>query len=281
MPSGRSLAVSIDPTTGKLTIQNDDPANDSYSLNVSRTNLNGSKTTYRFNLVSDGAGAGAIVDLGTTWTGGAPALAPNNAPAAGADSYTTNRNTALTVAAPGVLANDTGGQSLTAVKVAGPAHGTLTLNANGSFAYTPAAGYVGPDSFSYKAHAGLLDSSVATVSIVVRYPFTGFFTPVANPPTLNQANAGQSIAFNFSIGGNFGLNILASGYPASQQVNCSTGAPIGAAERVSTTLALSYNPSTGKYTYTWKTEKKWAGACRKFTMRLTDTTDHVALFRFK
>ena len=52
------------------------------------------------------------------------------------------------MAAPGVLANDTGGQSLTAVKVAGPAHGTLTLNANGSFAYTPAAGYVGPNSFS-------------------------------------------------------------------------------------------------------------------------------------
>ena len=47
------------------------------------------------------------------------------------------------MAAPGVLANDTDpdGDPLTAVLVTGPSHGTLTLNANGSFTYTPAANY--------------------------------------------------------------------------------------------------------------------------------------------
>jgi VCBS repeat-containing protein len=49
--------------------------------------------------------------------------------------------------------------------VSGPAHGTLTLNANGSFTYTPAANYNGPDSFTYKANDGQADSNVATVSI--------------------------------------------------------------------------------------------------------------------
>ena len=49
------------------------------------------------------------------------------------------------VTAPGVLANDTDvdGDPLTAVLVAGPAHGTLTLNANGSFTYAPTANYNG------------------------------------------------------------------------------------------------------------------------------------------
>ena len=44
------------------------------------------------------------------------------------DSYSVVENTALTVAAPGVLGNDTsGGASLTAVLVSGPTNGILTL----------------------------------------------------------------------------------------------------------------------------------------------------------
>jgi hypothetical protein len=68
-----------------------------------------------------------------------------------------------------VLGNDTdaNGDSLTALLVSGPAHGSLTLNTNGSFTYTPAAGYTGADSFTYKANDGSLDSNVATVSITL------------------------------------------------------------------------------------------------------------------
>ena len=93
----------------------------------------------------------------------------NDAPVAVDDGYSTAYETALTVAAPGVLANDSDVENspLTAVLVAGPAHGTVTLNANGSFTYTPAAGFSGTDSFTYKANDGELDSNVATVSIVV------------------------------------------------------------------------------------------------------------------
>jgi len=49
-----------------------------------------------------------------------------------------------------------------------PNHGTLTLNADGSFEYTPAAGYTGTDSFQYVASDGSLNSSPASVTIVVR-----------------------------------------------------------------------------------------------------------------
>ena len=68
-----------------------------------------------------------------------------------------------------MLANDTDvdGDPLTAVLVAGPAHGTLTLNANGSFTYTPDANFNGSDSFTYQANDGDAGSNVATVRISI------------------------------------------------------------------------------------------------------------------
>ena len=75
-------------------------------------------------------------------------------------------------AAPGVLANDTdaNGDPLTAVLNANVTHGSLTLNANGGFTYTPTAGYSGPDSFTYHANDGSADSNMVTVSLTVSAP---------------------------------------------------------------------------------------------------------------
>src|SRR3989454_3308353 len=85
------------------------------------------------------------------------------------DAYSTSEDTVLTVPAPGVLGNDIdeAGHPLTAVLVSGTTHGTLTLNSNGSFSYTPNTNYNGPDSFTYKANDGTADSNIATVSIAV------------------------------------------------------------------------------------------------------------------
>ncbi|TLN27923.1 tandem-95 repeat protein, partial [bacterium] len=83
--------------------------------------------------------------------------------------FTTNEDELLTVAAPGLLANDTDadGDSLTAVWVSDPQHGTLTLNADGSFSYLPAANWNGEDSFSYQASDGGLLSTVQIVTLTV------------------------------------------------------------------------------------------------------------------
>jgi uncharacterized delta-60 repeat protein len=93
-------------------------------------------------------------------------------PVANADAYTANQDTALTVpAAAGVLANDSdpGHAPLTASLVRGPAHAaSFTLNPDGSFTYTPSAGYVGPDSFTYQSSEGIDPSNVATVSLTVQ-----------------------------------------------------------------------------------------------------------------
>ena len=93
----------------------------------------------------------------------------NDAPDADDDSYSTDEDTTLNVAAPGVLGNDSDveGSALTAVLVAGPASGTLTLNPDGSFDYEPDENLNGSDSFTYMANDGTLDSNVATVSITV------------------------------------------------------------------------------------------------------------------
>lgn len=92
-----------------------------------------------------------------------------DSPIAADDTYQTNKNVALNVAAPGVLGNDSDPNSdpLTAVVDVDPSNGTLTLNSDGSFTYTPNSDYVGTDSFTYHANDGVNDSNIATVNLTV------------------------------------------------------------------------------------------------------------------
>ena len=82
--------------------------------------------------------------------------AVNDAPTAQPDSYTTAEDTPLSVGGNGVLGNDTDpdGDALTAELVRNVANGTLQLNANGSFAYTPPANFNGTTTFTYRARDG-------------------------------------------------------------------------------------------------------------------------------
>ncbi len=93
----------------------------------------------------------------------------NDPPMAYDDVYTTSQDTPLVVAAPGVLEDDDDpeGDALQAMWDSGPDNGALALEADGSFVYTPTAGFSGVDSFGYYASDGLLDSSVATVTLNV------------------------------------------------------------------------------------------------------------------
>ena len=95
--------------------------------------------------------------------------AVNDTPVAVGDSYSTTEGTALTVPAAGVLANDTDADadSLTANLVSDVSHGTLTLSSAGSLLYTPDAGWLGADSFTYRAYDGAAYSNTVTVSLDV------------------------------------------------------------------------------------------------------------------
>src|SRR5205823_5358688 len=112
--------------------------------------------------ISDGNGGTASATVNVTVT------PVNDAPIANNDSYNTPEDTTLTTTAvTGVLTNDTDvdGDTLTVSSHTNPAHGTLTLNANGSFSYVPNANFNGSDSFTYKANDGTVDSNSATVTI--------------------------------------------------------------------------------------------------------------------
>jgi hypothetical protein len=95
--------------------------------------------------------------------------AGNHAPVANGDSYSLPKNSPLTVGAPGVLSNDTDldGNTLVAVIVNGPLSGSVTLNSNGGFTYTPSNNYVGSDSFTYQASDGFTNSGIVTVTLLV------------------------------------------------------------------------------------------------------------------
>jgi Ca2+-binding RTX toxin-like protein len=75
----------------------------------------------------------------------------------------------LTVEAPGVLANDSDpdGDFLRAFLLNGPTNGTLSLHADGSFSYTPKAGFIGMDRFTYEASDpdGLADRALVSIDV--------------------------------------------------------------------------------------------------------------------
>ena len=125
------------------------------------TNYNGADAfTFR---VSDGLLNSTVATVSIT-------VQPvNDPPSATAEAYTLQSGNTLTVTAPGVLGNDTDidGGALVAQLASGAANGTLTLNANGSFTYTAAAGYSGADAFSYRASDGLATSTAVTVSLTI------------------------------------------------------------------------------------------------------------------
>ncbi|HEV8719169.1 MAG TPA: tandem-95 repeat protein [Candidatus Binatia bacterium] len=104
-------------------------------------------------------------------------LQANNAPIATNDFYNTEKDTALSILTPGVLANDsdldTPLAGRMAILIAGPSHAaSFTLNPDGSFDYTPTASFTGADGFTYKVNDGTSDSSVAMVTIAVIAPNT-------------------------------------------------------------------------------------------------------------
>jgi VCBS repeat-containing protein len=157
-PDGNPLSAVLvaGPSNGTLTLN----ANGSFTYTPAAHYDGTDSFTYR---ASDGTLDSNQAKVTLTVT------AINEAPTAGDDTYSTTEDTALTVAAPGVLGNDNDPDhdSLSAVRVSGPSHGTLTLNANGSFTYTPASNFNGSDSFTYRANDGTVDSNQATVTITI------------------------------------------------------------------------------------------------------------------
>ena len=156
-----------------------DPANGTAVVNTDNTVTYRPNENYNGNdsfiyTVSDGQGG---TDTATVTITVNPV---NDAPVANDDSATTDEDSPLSADAPGVLGNDTDvdGDSLTALLGIGPSHGTLTLNSDGSFSYTPEADFNGTDSFTYTTSDGNGGEDTATLTITI--------APVNDAPVAND-----------------------------------------------------------------------------------------------
>ncbi len=123
-------------------------------------------------------------------------LQVNNAPIAANDFYNTEKDIALSIPTPGVLANDndldTPPAGRMAILIASPGHAaSFTLNPDGSFDYTPTANFTGADSFTYNVNDGTGDSNVGMVTIAVIAPNT--FPVAKNDSESTSEDAAKSV----------------------------------------------------------------------------------------
>jgi hypothetical protein len=156
--NGDPLTAVLDspPSNGNLTL-----ASSGALIYTPTTNFIGtdSFTYHAFDGLEDSNSATVVIDI---VDGNAPPVAISN-------TYSTNRDTSLTVPPPGVLVNDTdpNGDPLTAVIETAPLTGSLSFNLDGSFIYTPTLGFTGEVTFTYRADDGLATSNAALVTILV------------------------------------------------------------------------------------------------------------------
>ena len=132
---------------------------------------------------------------------------------------------------------------------------------------------VGTNSFTIRAEDGAGNVEEKTFTYEVIWDrYAGFFRPLGDE---NARKAGSAAPVKFSLGADYGLGVLADGYPKSKACGAadSTAVPTAASE------PLSFE--AGQYKYVWKTDKAWAGTCRQLIVQLRDNTVHRATFNLK
>jgi hypothetical protein len=110
------------------------------------------------------------------------------------DAYSTAPDTALTVPNPGVVSNDEiCGTDGLVISVTPPTHGTLSNfdDDDGGFTYTPLAGFVGTDSFTYRLE-DVAQSPIATVTITVASATTTTESTTTTTVATTTSAAGSS-----------------------------------------------------------------------------------------
>lgn len=155
-PDADSLTAVLESTTTNGTLTLNANGDFSYAPNVGFTGTD----TFRY-AASDGVTTSPSVEV--------EIIVTNTAPITLADQFSVTHDSSLAIdVASGVLSNDVDGDSdtLTVSVVSDVAHGTLSLQADGSFVYTPNAGYAGSDSFTYAVTDGA-STSESSVSLNV------------------------------------------------------------------------------------------------------------------
>ena len=159
-------------------------------------------------------------------------------PEARPDTYAVTFGTALTVPGPGVTANDKACDLPTELRTQ-PAHGTLTYDGQaGGFTYTPAAGYSGPDSFSYQYRETLENPIDTTVRLEVGAPITptSTTTTTTTEPTTSTSTTGPPTSTSTSTT-EAPTSTTTSTTPTSSTTSTSTSTSTTSTSTTSTTEA--------------------------------------------
>ena len=245
-----SFAIASNPSHGTVKLTNSGtgaftytPASgytgtDSFTFTAENTLIKATSNPATVNItVSSSSGGSGSGGSGSGGSGGGSGSGGNSvAPLASAMTLATYTGTSLS----GVLtASDAAGNALS-FSVTTPSHGTvkLTDTATGAFTYTPAAGYSGADSFSFKATDTVtgLSSASASVSLTVNaLPVSSKAVPLAN-------NANFTTYVNTAVSGKLSASD-AAGNPLAYVLSAP---PVhGAVVITGSSGAFVYTPNTG------------------------------------
>jgi type 1 glutamine amidotransferase len=119
-----------------------------------------------------------------------------------------------------------------------------------------------------------IKSAMGLQPFCTTYAFTGFQDTIANPPAVNAAKAGSSVAVSFGLGGDHGSSPFTV---TSAQASCTSGLPISPPEPVA--ASANYDRGNDRYRFDWKTDKTWTNTCRQLMLMLNDGTIRTANFQ--
>lgn len=138
----------------------------------------------------------------------------------------------------------------------------------------------GTHTFEVRATDGAGNAATKTVTYSVVYDFDGFFWPVRNPPGVTRWKAGVPVPVRFSLNGFRGPRPEADGYPRTSRCGGGDVELVARASQSKKKPAFEYDKRSDRYVMLWKTDRKWAGSCRDFVLKLDDGSVHTARFEF-
>ena len=284
--SDDTTSVNEDDSVTVTVLANDSDIDSAISVSAVSTATNGTVTTngttVTYTPTANYSGSDSFTytitdgEFTDTATVSVTVNAVNDAPTAGDDQYEVLANASLTVEAPGVLENDSDeeGADLTASLQSNVTNGTLTLNADGSFTYTPNAAFTGTDSFTYLANDGEKDSEAATVTINVlnQLVLVGGDTRNGN----FNANTGSSVDFENTSNW---FNLAGDQTAQATRDNLADDASQNAALALSRKFAIDtgFDLSEGvsfDLSYVWRDAFNWDDATEEVSVSLFVTDDN-------
>lgn len=181
-PVGSTFTKTTDPTNGTV-IWNSDGTY-TYTPNNGWSGVD----TFTYT-VTNAAGSSTATETITVLASGAPAVLAVN------DNYTTPFNTPVSGSA---VTGDTVPAGSVFTKTTDPTHGTVVWNADGTYTYTPTAGYSGTDSFTYTVTSGGV-SSTATETITIQAQSSQQNSQQNTTPTVLAVNDSFNTALNTPV----------------------------------------------------------------------------------